>query len=415
MRIKRLSKLNVLAMVLILVVTGTTLHTPVWGTTFDVHTAKMSLDHLAKFRRDAEALRSLADTTMTVPSLSGSCTRCTKKFIFCLEERTTQWSIQADFTSFRKRLDRALENASQHASTFNTTYRPMQDWLHDLPRFSADFDSAESVVQEVREDIRLGTPVSDEQKRRVTETLRKVETDLEHTSRSLTEGTRALTNFLHRQSADRETIRAAEKALDQSGQKAFASIAKFNKDQMCGESAAKAQLHQLKAVYLTKLSEITESLQILETSSHNAERGLGDLLQAVISTQTQVSKIRQLIEAASKDQLGSFLEQVHLSSAAAQWRDLAGHLLDRSASNPFPMPQVKPRGQPWCGDFENGVDWPAPGHKTAIPRGYMPSTYQPRDGVQGALFADPYQWGGERCGGWCVTRNGHPSCVLRAQ
>ncbi len=76
-----------------------------------------------------------------------------------------------------------------------------------------------------------------------------------------------------------------------------------------------------------------------------------------------------------------------------------------------PVPAQKPEGKPYCGDFE-GIDWPAIGLTSAIPRGYMPSRYQAKPEVPDALFAGPYQWGGARCGGRCQNVLGLPLCKM---
>ncbi len=75
-----------------------------------------------------------------------------------------------------------------------------------------------------------------------------------------------------------------------------------------------------------------------------------------------------------------------------------------------PVPLSEPNGTPYCGDFE-GVDWPPYGRSSARPRGFSSHRYQPRAGFPGALFAGPYQWGGERCGGACTNFSGEgPIC-----
>ncbi len=79
----------------------------------------------------------------------------------------------------------------------------------------------------------------------------------------------------------------------------------------------------------------------------------------------------------------------------------------------YDIPAQKPSGQPYCGDFE-GVDWPASGDTEAIPRGYPADEYEIKCDVPGILLAGPYQWGGERCGGWCTNVDGNdPYCTLR--
>ena len=88
--------------------------------------------------------------------------------------------------------------------------------------------------------------------------------------------------------------------------------------------------------------------------------------------------------------------------------------INNRETNAFPFPASKPSDQPYCGDFE-GIDWPAAGQTIAVPRGYLPSSYQPKAGVAGALFAGPYQWGGTRCGGTCSNvGDDNPICYISA-
>lgn len=87
--------------------------------------------------------------------------------------------------------------------------------------------------------------------------------------------------------------------------------------------------------------------------------------------------------------------------------------INNRATNSFPFPTKKPADQPYCGDFEKNINWPATGQTIAIPRGYTATEYKPKPGVDGALFAGPYQWGGTRCGGTCSNITGNnPICYI---
>ena len=75
------------------------------------------------------------------------------------------------------------------------------------------------------------------------------------------------------------------------------------------------------------------------------------------------------------------------------------------------LPWRDPAGEPYCGDFEGGVNWPPPADSALAPRGFMPHMYQ-SNGTPDALFAGPYQWGGQRCGGVCTNTYGdNPMCA----
>ncbi|GAB4183954.1 MAG: hypothetical protein Tsb002_06460 [Wenzhouxiangellaceae bacterium] len=88
--------------------------------------------------------------------------------------------------------------------------------------------------------------------------------------------------------------------------------------------------------------------------------------------------------------------------------------INNRSTDSYAFPASKPTDQPYCGDFE-GIDWPAAGQTVAVPRGYTASSYKPKQGVPGALFAGPYQWGGTRCGGTCTNNGGNnPICYISA-
>ena len=47
------------------------------------------------------------------------------------------------------------------------------------------------------------------------------------------------------------------------------------------------------------------------------------LLGGVVNAQTRMKSTAQLVDAARNDQLGSFLEQLHLDAAKRQWSEMA--------------------------------------------------------------------------------------------
>lgn len=71
------------------------------------------------------------------------------------------------------------------------------------------------------------------------------------------------------------------------------------------------------------IQSISAAFQQLDNSSRGAETGLAALLGAVVTSQTDMQSILDLLKAAQNDKLGSFLERLHLNAAKQQWHDLA--------------------------------------------------------------------------------------------
>ena len=374
-----------------------------------------TVSRLTQLRHDIEVLRSLVRQPLTSPLIQGSCRECTQHIIFCVRHTTVGWKSSTDFSGPRGRLESLLHNAETHASTFSQSYQPITRWLQEIPQVTADFQSADGVIHQVRTEIQNGDGPTEYQRTQVHLVLQILHQALETNLSHLHAGTGALTSYLHRQSGDREQAKAAEKNLEATWDTVLKEYERTGKtlDLECARTQYLAQVHSVKANYLTAIGNVRQALTQLEVTSHQAEQGLAHLVAETVSAQNEVRNAIDRIEATQKDQLGSFLEQLHFDSALHTWEQLADRVHAFSASNPWPMPAHAPSGKPWCGDFEDGINWPAPGVQQATPRGFMPSSYQPRDGVEGALFAGSYQWGGERCGGWCTSNHGHPHCTLR--
>lgn len=370
---------------------------------------------LAQLRHDIESLRTLVRQPLISSKIEGSCSECTQHIIFCVRHKTVGWSRPADFEEARLELAALLRRIEGYADSFSGSYHPITQWMQEIPQITSEFRHADSVIYDVRQQIQNGDGPTEAQRIRVHNALQTLHESLETSLSHLHAGVGSLTSFLHRQSGDREHAKSAERTLERIYESTLASYKQqagtFELD--CARTEALAQIHQVRAEYLKSISKVRQALTVLETTSHRAEKGIAHIVAETVSSQNEVHTAIQRIEAAQKDELGSFLEQMHFGSAMHTWEELENRLHAFSASNPWPIPVHQPEGLPWCGDFENDINWPAPGLQQATPRGYMASSYQPKDGIKGALFAGPYQWGGERCGGWCTSNHGHPHCTLR--
>jgi hypothetical protein len=75
------------------------------------------------------------------------------------------------------------------------------------------------------------------------------------------------------------------------------------------------QFNLLKAELSPLSHDISQATQNLETSSRAAERAVAELLAFVINNQTDIKSVSDMVDAAKADQLGGFLQRLHLGAA----------------------------------------------------------------------------------------------------
>ncbi|MGZ5787368.1 MAG: hypothetical protein ACXWJM_15765, partial [Ramlibacter sp.] len=83
------------------------------------------------------------------------------------------------------------------------------------------------------------------------------------------------------------------------------------------------QLAVIRANFGNGMQQLAQSFAQLGLASSDAERSVAVLLGAVVNSRTQMQNVLSLVQAAKDDEIGSFLEQLHLSAAKKQWEDLA--------------------------------------------------------------------------------------------
>src|SRR5262249_12794520 len=89
------------------------------------------------------------------------------------------------------------------------------------------------------------------------------------------------------------------------------------------QAQVNAKFNAITIEFSNSIQAISGAFQKLEASSREAEKGLGVLLGSVVSSQTAMKAVLDSLNAAKRDQLGSFLERLHLTAAKKQWEDLA--------------------------------------------------------------------------------------------
>jgi hypothetical protein len=89
------------------------------------------------------------------------------------------------------------------------------------------------------------------------------------------------------------------------------------------QDGVQAQFDNIKAELSRSIGEISAAFQRVEASGREAQKGLAALLGPVISSRTDLQSVVEQVKGANNDQLGSFLERLHLTAAKQRWKDLA--------------------------------------------------------------------------------------------
>lgn len=282
------------------------------------------ISSLEQFKNDVLSMRSEVSKPLGPYPIYTKCTWCSKTFIFCIEKTTETWDTKVDFTWTRQRLSRVLQQAQQNTSTFSSSYEQTKEWINRLPEFSRRFDSNADIVLAVQKEIKAGVGPNDQQRERAKRALQTLAQDLDTSKSLLQNSTRDIAAFLQQQSSYRGDIRQAIDSADRSAQQALTSLENSSKTHHC-QGGLKEKYDGIKADFSRSIREISDDFRALEASSHKAERSLAQLLGTVVSSQTELNSVLRLVNAAGNDQLGSFLQRLHLNAAKKQWSDLANY------------------------------------------------------------------------------------------
>lgn len=322
---KKKAKYKLLSLWLVTIVLSAAL----WlAQTNGVTAQKEAISKLAQFTNEVSNMRSVVSKPLGPYTISTSCTFCIEKewwgLGLCTKEKTQRWSAKVDFTGTRQPLLRTLERSQQNANAFSSRYQPIQAWISGLPEFSKKFDNAANLVLTIQQDIKAGIGPNDTQRVKVTQTLQGLVEDLDRSASLLQGGTSALAAFLQQQSANRDAIRKAIDSADQSSQQALINLEKQTSTQRC-QDGVKEKYDGIRSDFSRSLQEILAAFQTLQGSSQEAEKGLALLMGNVLSSQTDLKSVLDSVNAARNDQMGSFLEQLHLNAAKKQWKAMADY------------------------------------------------------------------------------------------
>nr|WP_320016876.1 hypothetical protein [uncultured Desulfobacter sp.] len=292
----------------------------------EVDAVRQAISRLEHFQNDVKSMRAVVEKPLGPYKLHTKCTWCIEKawwgIGFCTKNRTETWNANVDFSYTRKGLQQVLQKADQNAATFLKSYEPTQQWINSLPEFSTNFNRTADVILSIQQDIKAGNGPTDQQQITVTQALEQLMADLQNSSEQLKRGISALSASLQKQSAYREAIKKAIGGADQSANAALTRLRNQSKTHHC-QGGLNEKFAQIRADFDRSIQEISAAFQRLEVSSHAAEKDIAFLLGSIVTDQTQLQNVLNLLKAAKKDQLGSFIEKLHLSAAIKQWEAIA--------------------------------------------------------------------------------------------
>jgi hypothetical protein len=80
-------------------------------------------------------------------------------------------------------------------------------------------------------------------------------------------------------------------------------------------SSIEVQFNSIKGQVYLASKEMSQASQNLDTSSRAAEKAVAELLTFVVNNQPDIDSVKDMVNAASNDQIGSFLQRLHLDAA----------------------------------------------------------------------------------------------------
>jgi len=286
---------------------------------------KEAIFRLDQFNNQVSNMRSVVNKPLGPYIISTGCTWCSQEFLgLCIEHRSETWSTSVDFKITRERLSGMLDQAQQNASTFSSRYERTQAWINSLPGFSAKFDATADIILAVQADIEAGVGPNDQQRQSVTQALLDLTQHLGKSSSLLQEATSSLATFLQQQISDKEAIGQVINDADSYAQQVFTRLENDSRTKRC-QDGVNEKYAGIRADFSRSLQEISDAFRMLEGSSREVEGSLALLLGSVVNSQSELKTVINLVDVARNDELGSFLERLHLNAAKKQWRDLADY------------------------------------------------------------------------------------------
>lgn len=254
--------------------------------------------------------------------IGASCKRCASEFLgICFAYSYDAWNQRIDLRGVQQ-IDDVLAAAQADEVRLDQSYGPTRDWVAGLPGFSEQFGKTADVVLAVQQQIRQGQPATPAQREQVKAALSQLHASLSQSAGQLESGVQTLALALQKQSDYRERIRQAISISTAASQQDLEMAAQIARTAPCNDGVLQ-QVKNIRTDFNGALQRLSQEFNQLAQASGDAERGLAVLLGAVVNSRTQMQNVLNLVQAAKDDQIGSFLEQLHLSAAKKQWEDLA--------------------------------------------------------------------------------------------
>jgi hypothetical protein len=283
---------------------------------------EQAVNRLAQFQAEVDRMRGVVHQSFGPYMIGANCQICSMSiFGLCVKHDTVGWHQQIGLQGLAQ-IDQVLAQVQGDGVQLQQSYAPTRDWIAALPGFSASFSSAADIVLAVQQQIRQGQPATDEQRVQVTDVLTHLRDDLSQSANQLEAGIRTLAIALQKQSDYRNAIGQAIAVSNQAAQQDLAQATMIAGRMPCQDGVPE-QLAGIRARFANSSQQLAQAFNQLGTTSSGAEQSLSVLLGAVVSSRTQMATVLNLVEAARGDQIGSFLEQLHLATAKQQWEDLA--------------------------------------------------------------------------------------------
>jgi hypothetical protein len=283
---------------------------------------EQAVNQLARFEGEVDRMRGIVHHSIGPYTIGSSCRRCSSEFLgICFAYRTESWRQQIALLGLVQ-VDDVLTQAQADGVRLEDSYAPTRQWIAGLPAFSAQFGSAADIVLALQQQIGQGKAATPAQRDQVTAALGQLYDGLAKSAAQLESGVQTLAVALQKQSDYRNQIQQAINMSAQSAQQDLARAEAIARTQSCQDGVAQ-QLNGIRNDFGNSMQQLSQSFGQLGAASGDAERSLSVLLGAVVNSRTEMQSVMNLVQAAKGDQIGSFLEQLHLAAAKKQWEDLA--------------------------------------------------------------------------------------------
>lgn len=276
-------------------------------------------------------VREAADKQLGPYNISTSCTRCTYSWgslCWTTETQTFRFVNPIDFSWTRNSLKAVLQLDEQALGSFSASFASTQTWIDQLPDFTSKFNASADRVLSIQREITAGGAANDQQRDIVAAALQNLTGLLTDSADQLNRGTVALTSFLRQQSQYRQWIQQAINQADQHEQDILNGLKEqAQKDGIrpdCYDNLVNDHFNPIRSQISNSLQEISQTFQNLEQNSRVMERSVAEWVAFVVNNRTTIQSVSDLVNAAKSDEIGTFLQRLHLVAAKTSLAQLSG-------------------------------------------------------------------------------------------